>query len=195
MYRALTERVQAQGVDPEDEAQVGQIAANMSFDLERSSEEWAVTEHGKPLSHEALHSPAIDRDVSAVSAHPSVRAEMVRQQREIAGGREIVMVGRDIGTVVLPHAPVKLFVTASPEVRARRRHLQRNTDRTAGDSELSTLRDIRARDEYDQSRPVSPLRPAPGAALVDTSSRSETESLEIALSAVGQALRQTAPNG
>jgi cytidylate kinase len=193
MYRTVTRRAHEESIDPSDEAGVARIAENLSFYLDQSGADWILSEHGTPLSHEMLHSPVIDRDVSAVSAHPAVRREMVRQQREMAGGNGIVMLGRDIGTVVLPEAPVKLFVTASPEVRGRRRHLQRASE---VHDETDTLRDIRARDSWDQSRPVSPLKAADGAVVIDTSSKTAQESLEQALSAVSQALdKTTALNG
>ena len=167
MYRALTERVHEAGIDPQDHASVACVARALKFALRKHEGDWVVSESGRPLSPEALHTGAIDRDVLAVSAHSDVRSEMVRQQREIAAETGIVMLGRDIGTVVLPDAPVKLYVTATPTVRARRRHLQAAATERSSD-ERATLQEIRARDAWDETRPVSPLKPASDAVILDT---------------------------
>jgi cytidylate kinase len=110
----------------------------------------------------------VTRSVSAVSAVPAVRRQLVAQQRELAGGAEAVVVeGRDIGTVVLPDATLKVYLTAAPEVRAQRRAGQLGLTEPAEIDALAA--DLRRRDEYDSSRADSPLRPAADAVVVDSS--------------------------
>ena len=116
--------------------------------------------------------------VSAVSAVPAVRARLVGLQRELAAGPDSVVVeGRDIGTVVLPNADVKIFLTASAEERARRRNEQNVASGLRDDYE-AVLADVKRRDYLDSTREVSPLRAADDAVVVDTSDMSESEVVE-----------------
>ena len=153
---------------------------------------WLALEHGVSLddadavAHEAgnplpsgvaiagtdvtleIRTPRIDKSVSAVSAIPAVREALTNQQRTIAASDNIVMEGRDIGTVVFPNAEVKVFLTASPEERAQRRALQ-NEQRGFGETDAAViLADIIARDEADSTRDVAPLKPADDAHMLDT---------------------------
>lgn len=135
---------------------------------------------------EDIRSKAVTSDVSAVAANPAVREELVAQQQRIA--REVcraVLDGRDIGTVVLPHADLKVFLTASPEVRAQRRFDQ---DTAAGRpvNYDEVLNSIIHRDELDSSRTVSPLRPAEDAVVVDTSEMSINEVIDYIVSLARQ---------
>ena len=116
---------------------------------------------------------AVTRAVSAVSSVPAVRARLVDLQRRMANGAgSVVVEGRDIGTVVLPDAPVKIFLTASAETRARRRNDQNFAAGLANDYE-GVLADVRRRDHLDSTRAVSPLRAASDAVIVDTSDMTE----------------------
>ena len=118
---------------------------------------------------------AVTAAVSAVSAVPAVRDRLVRRQRELATGPgSVVVEGRDIGTVVLPEADVKIFLTASAETRARRRNDQ-NVAAGLGDDYESVLADVRRRDHLDSTRTVSPLRAAEDALTVDTSDMTEDQ--------------------
>jgi cytidylate kinase len=111
--------------------------------------------------------------VSAVSAVPAVRQRLVHLQRELAAGEgSVVVEGRDIGTVVLPEADVKFFLTASAETRARRRNNQ-NIASGLGDDYDAVLTDVQRRDHLDSTRALSPLRPAEDAIIVDTSNMTE----------------------
>jgi len=113
-----------------------------------------------------LHTPALDRASSEVATRADVRHRLVALQQAIAAGRNIVMEGRDIGTVVLPHADAKIFLEASPEVRARRRAQQR------GEVDHRTiLKDLRERDHRDRTRALSPLNAASDARIIDTSEK------------------------
>ncbi|HDL85282.1 MAG TPA: (d)CMP kinase [Candidatus Acetothermia bacterium] len=117
-----------------------------------------------------LHTPILDQGSSRVATRPEVRQLLVRLQQEIAAGRAVVMEGRDIGTVVLPHADVKIFLQASPEERARRRASERHQ------AELDkTLREIITRDTRDQTRAIAPLNPASDATIIRTDNKSLAE--------------------
>ncbi|KAA0108712.1 (d)CMP kinase [Mycolicibacterium sp. P1-5] len=122
-----------------------------------------------------IRGEAVTRAVSAVSAVPQVRTRMVAMQRELASGADSVVVeGRDIGTVVIPDADVKVFLTASAETRARRRNDQNVAVGLADDYE-AVLADVVRRDHLDSTRAVSPLRPAEDAVIVDTSDMTQDE--------------------
>jgi cytidylate kinase len=114
-----------------------------------------------------LRDPAVDRAVSAVSRVSGVRTALVRQQRAIAADGSIVVVGRDIGTVVLPDAALKVYLTAAVEVRARRRHLEMEA-RAEADDFSQVADDLARRDRMDTERSDSPLRPAADAVIIDT---------------------------
>ena len=116
-----------------------------------------------------LRSEPVSKIASAISAFPSVRAALLERQQDFAAqARGAVLDGRDIGTVIAPHADVKLFVTASPEVRAKRR-LEELEQRGMRAHYEDVLADIRARDRRDSTREVAPLKPAADAVLLDTS--------------------------
>ena len=167
MYRAATVAVLDAGVDPEDADAVARTvaAARIVVGTEAGSERVEVD--GVDVAVR-IRGAEVTRSVSAVSAVPAVRRQLVAQQRELAGTAESVVVeGRDIGTVVLPDARLKVYLTAAPEVRAQRRAGQLGL---TGPAEIDALAaDLRRRDEYDSSRADSPLRPAADAVVVDSS--------------------------
>ena len=163
MYRAVTRSALRLGVDVEDDDALADLAARMSMRLEAGEDGvYRLWADGEDVTGE-LRTPEIDRNVSAVSKVPAVRRTLVEQQRAIAAQVPVVMAGRDIGTVVLRDAPVKAFLTASVEERARRRTLQD----PALDIER-TRRDLERRDAIDSGREDSPLRPAEDAVVIDT---------------------------
>lgn len=162
MYRAVTARALERGVAPADGAGLAAIAAEL--DIAFTDE--GMTVDGRPVGPE-IRTPAVDRAVSEVSAHPGVRRELVRRQREIMARGGIVAEGRDIGTVVYPDAPVKIFLTASPEERARRRGKDLEADGHPVEP-AALIEEIRRRDELDSTRAVSPLTPADDAVHLDT---------------------------
>ena len=167
MYRAATVAVLDAGVDPEDADAVARIvaAARIVVGTEAGSERVEVD--GVDVAVR-IRGAEVTRSVSAVSAVPAVRRQLVAQQRELAGTAEAVVVeGRDIGTVVLPDATLKVYLTAAPEVRAQRRAGQLGLREPAEIDALAA--DLRRRDEYDSSRADSPLRPAADAVVVDSS--------------------------
>jgi CMP/dCMP kinase len=185
MYRMVTLAVLRAGADPSDADAVEAVAAtaqlSMGYDPEKSSCYLA----GEDVSAE-IRGDEVTGAVSAVSSVPSVRARLVELQRGLAAGPDSVVVeGRDIGTVVLPDAPVKIFLTASAETRAKRRNDQNVASGLADDYE-TVLADVRRRDHLDSTRAVSPLRAAADAVVVDTSDMSEAEVIEHLLQLVRQ---------
>ena len=164
MYRALTAKALDAGIDPSDGPALTSLA---EFGPD------GLIVDGHPVGREA-RAPRVSRAVSAVSAHQGVRRELVRHQREILATGDVVAEGRDIGTVVAPDAPVKVFLTASIDERARRRH--REMAEGGQDVSLPSLtEEIARRDAHDSSRPVSPLVPAPDAVQLDTSNQTPRE--------------------
>jgi cytidylate kinase len=165
MYRALTLGVLDAGVDPADGAECARVAGEMALEIGART-----LLSGRDVSN-AIRGPEVTAQVSTVSAHPGVRKLLVSRQRawvaEHGGG---VVEGRDIGSVVFPDARVKVFLTASDEERARRRH----RDELAADREVavdSVHADLARRDAVDSNRAVSPLKAAPDALVVDTTGR------------------------
>jgi cytidylate kinase len=154
IYRAVAWSLLQAGADPGDELVA--VAAALELDPEK---------FGNPV----LKTQAVGEAASVVAAIPGVREVLVNFQRQFAEGPPgAVLDGRDVGTVICPHADVKIFVVANPEVRARRRTLEARARGEKAD-EAAVLADIIKRDERDQNRPVAPLRPAPDAHMLDNS--------------------------
>ncbi len=180
MYRALTLAVLRRDLRPEDEAGVTALASICDLDIlplagETDGRLYTVLLDGKDVTWD-LRLPEVDAFVSQVSTYPAVRAEMVRRQRAVGQRGKVVMIGRDIGTVVMPDAPLKLYITASPQERARRRLIDRQ-QRGHQDDYETILADVIRRDHADSSRKHSPLRPAADAVIIDTTNRSADEVL------------------
>lgn len=167
MYRAITYMALQTNVSVDDPEALTRLATVTEMVFKATpGDECRLIVDGRDMADE-LRSAEVDRTVSAVSAVPGVREILVQQQREIAARGPIVMVGRDIGTVVLMEAGLKVYLDASVEVRARRRHVQ--LDKAGTDIKYETvLGDLRRRDERDSSRPVAPLRPANDAIILAT---------------------------
>lgn len=177
MYRVATLAVLRAGVDPTDTAAVIDATANLPLEVSDDPDSTQVIFDGEDVSR-VIREDEVTRNVSAVSAIPEVRQNLVELQRTLAArAHRAIVEGRDIGTVVLADAPAKAFMTASAEVRAQRRHDQ---NLAAGiESDFDTvLADVERRDAADSSRTTSPLRPAEDAVLVDTSSMTRDEVLE-----------------
>ncbi len=174
MYRTVTLAVLRAGVDLTDQQRVAEVADGVELAVGYNPDEDLAYLAGEDVSAE-IRGDEVTGAVSAVSAVPAVRARLVQLQRQLAaedGG--VVVEGRDIGTVVLPDADVKIFLTASAEVRAQRRHVQ-NIANGVGDTYEAVLADVKRRDHLDSTRAVSPLRPAEDAVIVDTSDMNEAE--------------------
>jgi cytidylate kinase len=170
MYRAVTCVALQRGVDVDDEQHVGELAERLQIDVlpptVADGRQNTILADGVDIT-DKLRGAEIDANVSKVSSYRMVREAMVRQQRAIGERGRVVMLGRDIGTVVLPHAELKVYLTASVEERAHRRHRE-NTQRGDVASYDDVLRMMRRRDELDMGRENSPLRPAPEARIVDS---------------------------
>ena len=184
MYRAVTWLALKHGIATSDAGAVSDLASGCRMELPQVADEGSViVVDGTPLAGE-LVAPNVDQNVSAVSAVPAVRVELVRQQREIARSGSMVMVGRDIGSVVLPNADLKLYIDATPEERARRRHAQI----VQGDPGVvyeQVLQDTQRRDRLDMERADSPLVAAPDAVII----RTDNMDFEQTVSAVVSAIR------
>jgi len=166
MYRAATVAVLDAGVDPEDAEAVARVVAAARIEVGTTAGEELVLVDGVDVA-ERIRGAAVTRAVSPVSAVPAVRRQLVDQQRSlVAAATAVVVEGRDIGTVVLPEATCKIYLTAAPEVRAERRAGQLGL--TEPDEVAALAEDLRRRDEYDSSRADSPLRPAADAVVVDS---------------------------
>ena len=173
MYRIVTLALVRAGVDLDDPGAIA-AAASVPFSVGYDPDTEAAFLGGEDVSA-LIRGDDVTRAVSAVSAVPAVRTRLVGIQRELAAGPAAVVVeGRDIGTVVLPDAQVKVFLTASAETRARRRNDQ-NIAAGLPDDYQTVLADVRRRDHLDSSRAVSPLCVADDAVVVDTSEMNQTE--------------------
>lgn len=177
MYRVATLRVLRSGVDLDDAAAIAVAVKELPLTIGTDPSREVIQLDGEDVSSE-IRGNAVTKAVSAVSAVPEVREQLVALQREIAAtaGR-IVVEGRDIGTVVLTGADVKIYLTASAEARASRRNAQ-NIAEGRGDDYEAVLADVQRRDNLDSTRAVSPLRPAADAILVDTSDLNKDEVID-----------------
>lgn len=177
IYRTVALYVLRRGVPPRDETEVSallpEIGVTMDYDgggLQR------MRLNGEDVT-DLIRTQEVSMAASAVSAHPAVRAFLLDMQRDMAKKHSVIMDGRDIGTVVLPGADVKIFLTAGSEVRARRRWLELQQRGTPKDFD-QILRETRERDEQDANRAVAPLRPAEDAVMLDTTELDLEQSLE-----------------
>lgn len=163
MYRALTWKAISLNIDLEDEERLSRLAESTSIDLAPLDK---VLVDGDDVTS-GIRDPDVERGVSLVAKVAGVREALVEQQQALAQGGKIVMAGRDIGTTVLPHSELKVYLCASFEERARRRYLELVEQGEAADYQ-AVLTDLKRRDEIDSERAVSPLQPAQDARLVNT---------------------------
>ena len=183
MYRVATLAVLRQGVDPADKEAVISATANLPLEVSDDPDSTQVLFDGADVSR-VIREDEVTQNVSAVSAIPEVRENLVALQRTLAQrAHRAIVEGRDIGTVVLADAPAKAFMTASAEVRAQRRHDQNEKAGIASDFE-SVLADVQRRDAADSSRATSPLRPADDATVVDTSDMSPEDVVQALINVV-----------
>lgn len=167
IYRTLGCYVLETGTDPKDEAAVMALLPKARVELAYGGDGLQhMFLNGRDVT-DRIRLPEVSLAASAVSAHPGVRAYLLEMQRSLAQTNSVVMDGRDIGTVVLPHADVKVFLTASPEARAQRRMLELEQRGTPEPME-KVLREIEQRDWNDTHRAAAPLRQAEDAVLLDT---------------------------
>ncbi|WDF81593.1 (d)CMP kinase [Lacticaseibacillus pabuli] len=173
MYRCVTLLVLRRGVAPDDAAAVTALLKDVKISFKPSADGQLVFLNGEDVSL-TIRQEDVTNNASAVAAIPAVRTALTDQQRAIADAGNIVMDGRDIGTTVLPHAELKVFMVASVEERARRRFL--DNQEKGIDVPVETLeKEIAARDHKDSTRKTSPLKQAADAVLLDTTSLSIEE--------------------
>jgi cytidylate kinase len=180
MYRAVTWLVLQEGVPVQDEAAVTVLAEKAQIDIRPPSRDdgrsYDVVLDGEDTTWD-IRSPQVDANVSIVSVYPRVRAALTLQQRRIGLRGHVVMVGRDIGTVVLPEADLKIYLDASANERARRRYMERVGRGESADLD-SILAVVRERDRIDSTRALAPLRPADDAIIIDSDNLDADQVLE-----------------
>ena len=176
IYRTIALYVLRQGVDPHQASAVEALLPQVQVSLEYTQQGQKMLLNGEDVTA-LIRTPEVSMATSACSAIPAVRAYLLQLQRDLAAENNVLMDGRDIGTVVLPHAQLKVFLTASPEERARRRVAQLEKAGQQADY-ASILRDIQQRDYQDSHRETAPLRPAEDSVLVDTSGVTFEESVQ-----------------
>lgn len=172
MYRAVAFTAHDRGIDLDDEPAVESLARMVTIRFTPGQDASRISVDGRDVSKE-IRTPQVDATVSKVSAYPGVREAMLEPQRAVAEGHDVVAEGRDIGTVVFPHADLKIFLTADPRERARRRVLQRhegeNVDHEVLEREVDeTLAALERRDAADSGRAVAPLVEAEDAIEIDS---------------------------
>ncbi len=169
MYRVAAYGAYQKLNDISDEKKVSEVVEAMDIALENDAEkgETNVLLDGQNIT-DRLHLPEVDKIVSTVAAYPGVRAALTMQQRKIGLRGRVVMVGRDIGTVVMPDAELKIYLEASPETRAKRRYLENLSKHIESETYEQILADIIQRDKNDRERTVAPLRPADDAVIIHT---------------------------
>jgi cytidylate kinase len=185
LYRAITWLVLQREIDPADPLALVALVGEV---------ELAADEHGRLARvlvdsvdvTDRVHAPDVDRRVSEVSRVAELRAALLQRQRAIATGGRIVVAGRDIGTVVLPRAGLKIFLDASAEERARRRAEERALD-PDGPEARAVLAELRRRDDLDRNRPVAPLRPAPDAVHIVTDGNTFEQTVAAVVAAIRRA--------
>ncbi len=177
MYRTIGYKALMLGMNPEDEKAIDEMAKYSKIDLKITSQGQAIFLDGKDVT-DKIRTAEVSMAASRVSAIAGVRETLVELQREIAGGNNVVMDGRDIGSVVLPNAEIKIFLTASVDDRAMRRYLEMK-EKGMDVSFLAVKEDMEKRDYNDTHRASSPLMVAEGATVIDTSGQTLGESVKI----------------
>ena len=188
LYRCVTLEALNNNVALDDEEELEKIAKTIKVDLQVVDNKQLVILNGEDVSVE-IRTPRVTNNVSVVSAVKEVRAEMVRIQRELAQGKNVIMEGRDIGTTVFPDADVKIFLECSAEERARRR-VRQNAENGIETSYEEVLESIKNRDRIDSTREVSPLRKADDAIVVSTDNFVDAQGGEAVYQAVKKVLEE-----
>lgn len=191
MYRALAYQALMEGVSTRDEAALAALLGHTRIDVTFENGVQHTFVNGEDVT-DRIRTPEISMATSDIATCGAVRSHMVRLQQELARSRSMILDGRDIGTRVLPDATLKIFLTASPEVRARRR-----TDellaRGASVEYESVLADVIARDRQDSTRAIDPLTAAPDAVVLDTSAMTPDEVRQTILMRLERSMMQNAP--
>jgi cytidylate kinase len=179
MYRAVTLAVLEKNIDPGDGEAISRLAKDLNINLVLKDHETRTHMNGRDVSDE-IRLPAVTAVISRISSHPGLRRIMVEKQRQLAAKGNVVMEGRDIGTVVIPDAEIKIFMQASLDERAQRR-LEELKAKGVEISLAQIRTDIRRRDDSDASRSDSPLKAAADAVVLDTSRLTIVEQVDVVL--------------
>jgi len=193
MYRAFALKALRASIPLDNSTALERLAAETSIRLHAGEDENRVLLDGEDVTG-LIRNPAVTEAASRVSVFPAIRAWMVRLQQQLGAQGGVVMEGRDIGTVVFPHAEVKIFLDAAPEVRGQRRYEQlgqQGVTPTPPPEEI--IRDLRARDERDRNRADSPLKPAPDSVILDSTAMTLEEVVAAAQAIVEAKLGQPKP--
>lgn len=185
LYRAVTWLAEHRGVEVDDPVALSALVDDVELVADDQGRLARVMVDGRDVTDE-VRSPAVDSAVSAVAAVPELRDALLAWQRALAADGGIVMAGRDIGTVVLPDAELKLFLDASVEERARRRAEERGVAPGSPEGQ-QILTALRRRDELDRNRPVAPLRPASDARIISTDGNTFEETVAALTNAIRDA--------
>ncbi|MFO8144115.1 MAG: (d)CMP kinase [Candidatus Syntrophosphaera sp.] len=176
MYRACALKAKRSGIDLRDEQSISSMLNDLDISIKMTTDENVIHLDGEDVS-QAIRANEISRLASDISALPSVRYKMVELQRQLGAKGGVILDGRDIGTFVFPSADIKFYLTASLEVRARRRWLELEKKGVSVDLE-SVMRDLAERDRNDKARDLAPLSKASDAVEIDTSEMSVEEQVE-----------------
>ena len=187
IYRTLGYAAFSRGMDPQDAEAVTALLKTLSIRMDYDSDGLQRMYLGEEDVTDKIRLPEISMYASRVSAIPAVRAFLLEMQQDMARHRSVIMDGRDVGTVVLPQADVKIFLTATAEDRALRRYQELQRRGTPEDFE-QLLAEIRQRDENDTRRAAAPLRPAEDAVMLDTTGNTFEQSSEIVLKLIKERL-------
>ena len=180
MYRAVTLYAMEKGFTPDgvnSNEIITEILKDIKLDYIKSKDGSLALKLNGAFVEESIRKPAVAKNVSFVATIPEVRKWLVKKQRSFAENNMIVMEGRDIGSVVFPHAKYKFFLTASPEIRAKRR-LEQDGEASKDDTVATIAKEIAKRDQMDMNRAISPLKQTEDATLIDTSNLSIDEIVE-----------------
>ena len=193
MYRAAALFCLRQGIDiRQNPAAAEEAVGGISIDIDYFEDGQHIFLNGEDVSA-AIRTPEVSMGASDVSAIPAVRVKLVELQRNLASTKNVIMDGRDIGTHVLPHAQVKIFLTASPEIRAKRRFDELTAKGQACVYE-TVLKEMQERDKNDATRAVSPLRPAEDSVILDTSELAFEEALSAVICMIQEKYQEKAGN-
>jgi cytidylate kinase len=177
MYRAVALRAREDGIPPDAIEQLTALAGCMQIDLKRDSAGVRIFVDARDVT-DAIRTPEISKGASLIAVLPAVRERLVAQQQRIGASGGIVMEGRDIGTVVFPRAELKVFLDATPDERARRRHAQ-HLEQGIESSLEKTKKEVEERDRRDSTRSVSPLVQAPDAVYLDSTALTAEEVVDV----------------
>ncbi len=190
LYRAVTWLAEHRGVAVDDPVALSALVAEVDLVPDELGRLSRVVVDGTEHTDD-VRSPAVDAAVSAVAAVPMLRDALLDRQRDLAAEGSIIMAGRDIGTVVLPDADLKIFLDASVEERARRRAEERGLA-TEGPEAAAILEALQRRDELDRNRPVAPLRPATDARIISTDGNAFEDTVEAVVNTIRDAAARLA---